>query len=216
MNTFFTADTHFGHANIIRYCKRPQLQLTDVVIDTEGNEQWVSRELARQRAAEMDGMLIDNWNKTLTSEDDICHLGDYCFGSVDYAIRYLCRLKFRALYFIWGNHDSAMKEVQRAIKVGQIAPNLAKRIVFLGDLREITVNGQRITLCHYKMQVWNKSHHRAWHLFGHSHGTLPDDSHALSLDVGVDIHNYRPISFDEVKALMSKKTFVPIDHHGEN
>jgi calcineurin-like phosphoesterase family protein len=49
--------------------------------------------------------------------------------------------------------------------------------------------------------------------YGHSHGSLPDDNKSLSFDVGCDSHNYRPISYDEVKKIMSKKTFKPIDHH---
>jgi hypothetical protein len=31
----------------------------------------------------------------------------------------------------------------------------------------------------------------------------------------VDSHNYFPLSFEEVRVIMSKKTFVPIDHHGK-
>jgi len=65
------------------------------------------------------------------------------------------------------------------------------------------------------MRVWNKSHHGALNLYGHSHGSLPDDPHALAIDVGVDCHNFTPISFEQVKKIMSKKTFKPIDHHGE-
>jgi len=52
-------------------------------------------------------------------------------------------------------------------------------------------------------------------LFGHSHGTLPDDANALSIDVGVDCNNYFPFTFDQIKAKMDKKSFKPTDHHGE-
>ncbi len=73
---------------------------------------------------------------------------------------------------------------------------------------------QDIVMLHYSMRVWNKSHHGSWHLYGHSHGTLPDDPNSLSIDVGVDCHNYQPISYDEIKSIMSKKEFKPVDHHG--
>lgn len=33
-NTFFTADTHFNHANIIQYCRRPYSSITEM------NEVW--------------------------------------------------------------------------------------------------------------------------------------------------------------------------------
>ena len=40
-----------------------------------------------------------------------------------------------------------------------------------------------------------------------------DDAGALSLDVGVDCHDYFPISFKRVKELMKKKEYIPVDHH---
>lgn len=217
MNTFFTADTHFHHANIIRYCKRPQLVAGDEVTytDDEGRlcTKWVSPEVARIRCKAMDDMLKANWNATVTPDDVVWHLGDVLFGSVVQAIDTLCELNFSKLYFIWGNHDSAMEELERAIKANRVPSRIRNRVVFCGNMREIRVEGQKITVCHYAMRTWNKSHHGAWHLFGHSHGTLPDDSSALSLDVGVDVHGYRPVSFDEVSIYMSKKTFEPVDHH---
>lgn len=53
------------------------------------------------------------------------------------------------------------------------------------------------------------------HLTGNSHGSLPDDNTQLRIDVGVDCHDFYPISFSEVKDIMSKKKYSPIDHHGE-
>lgn len=84
------------------------------------------------------------------------------------------------------------------------------------DYKEIRHNGQRIILCHYAFRVWNSSHHGSWHLYGHSHGSLPDDLGALSWDVGSDNNNFTPISFEQVKEIMSHKTFVPVDHHEPN
>ncbi len=63
-------------------------------------------------------------------------------------------------------------------------------------------------LFHYAMRVWNASHHGSWHLYGHSHGTLPDDITSLSFDIGVDSQHYKPLSYDEVKAIMSQKEWV--------
>lgn len=45
----------------------------------------------------------------------------------------------------------------------------------------------------------------AWHLYGHSHGRLSPQGR--SLDVGVDCHNFRPISLDELTERMS--VFTP-------
>ena len=185
MNTFFTADTHFGHANIIKYTNRPF-----------------------KDSVEMDETIIKNWNEKVGKDDLIYHLGDFCFGSRD---KQIANLVFGSLIrrlnglivFIKGNHD----------RIGWA--NRERFYAHSDSYREVEVNGQAITLCHYALRVWNKSHYGAWHLYGHSHGSLPDDPHSLSLDCGVDCHNFTPLSFDEVKALMAKKLWKPIDHHGD-
>lgn len=206
MNTFFTSDTHFGHANIIRYTNRPWIEKSDVTPDGH----WVSQSIAQARADEMDANLIDNWNKVVSNNDDVYHLGDFCFGNWQETANYIDALNCRTLYFIWGNHDKGMKQLSEAIKENRIS---IRKLRFIGDLREIKVENQGIVLCHFAMRIWNKSHFGNWNLYGHSHGALPDDSHSLSIDVGVDSHHYRPIAFSEVKAIMDKKTFKPIDHH---
>jgi calcineurin-like phosphoesterase family protein len=54
---FFTADTHFGHANIIKYCQRPFSSVE-----------------------EMNETLIANWNRVVAAEDTVYHLGDVALG----------------------------------------------------------------------------------------------------------------------------------------
>ena len=58
---------------------------------------------------------------------------------------------------------------------------------------------QKIMLLHYSMRTWLSKSRGTWHLYGHSHGTLPDPRGEACFDVGVDCWNYRPISYDEVK-----------------
>jgi calcineurin-like phosphoesterase family protein len=182
MNYYFTADTHFGHTNIIKYCNRPFKTIE------EHNE-----------------VLINNWNKVVKPNDIIYHLGDFCFKS-NGPVNYLKRLNGQ-IYFIWGNHDAQMHKYFN--KYGTSA--FSRHVYFIGDMSEITIGDQDIILNHYSMRVWNKSHYGSWHLYGHSHGQLPDDPHSLSLDVGVDCHNYTPISFEYITELMSKKLFIPLD-----
>lgn len=174
MNTWFTADTHFGHANIIKYCNRPFAN-----------------------SVEMDKALIANWNARVGKNDLIYHVGDFCFQDFDRYFNQLNGLKI----FVKGNHDRNAWQ------------NRDRFYSHSDSYREICVNGQDITLCHYAMRVWNKSHYGSWNLYGHSHGSLPDDPHARAIDIGVDCHNFAPISFDEVAAIMEKKLWKPIDHH---
>lgn len=86
------------------------------------------------------------------------------------------------------------------------------RVVWGRSMEEVRVMNQHITLSHYAMRVWNRSHYGAWQLYGHSHNNLkPWDQ---QLDVGVDsaaklLGEYRPFSFDEVQKLVREAPLVP-------
>ena len=163
---YFTADTHFGHTNIIAYCKRPY-----------------------ETVEEMDNDLIKRWNRVVQPKDTIFHLGDFCL--VNDFFKYFNKLNGRKI-LIKGNHDEvAWKYKERFHE-------------YCDGYYELTVNGQLIVLCHYAMKVWNKSHVGSWHLYGHSHGTI-SETDSLCFDVGVDVNNFTPISFNQVKERMEKK-----------
>jgi len=181
LNYFFTADTHFGHANIIRYCNRPFSSVE-----------------------EMDVEIIKKWNSKVGKNDTVFHLGDFAFGKTEFDFNKYYNALNGKIVFIKGNHDSLAWA------------NRNKFESFSSGYYEANINGQLIVLSHYAMLVWNKSHYGSYSLFGHSHGTLPDNPNSLSFDCGVDTNNFYPYSFDEVRARMKKKTFIPIDHHGKN
>jgi len=77
----FTADHHFGHANIIRHCGRPF-----------------------QSVEEMDEALIFNWNRAVKPQDTVYILGDLFFRNSVSAEDYLQRLNGKK-HLIVGNHD---------------------------------------------------------------------------------------------------------------
>jgi calcineurin-like phosphoesterase family protein len=190
MNTFFTSDSHFGHSRIIEYCNRPF-----------------------QSADEMNKTQIDNWNEIITDDDIVYHLGDFAFGSDEFVDYIIDQLNFKHLHFIKGNHDKPFVSWYKKT----LAKNnkLSQYVSLYDSYHEVRINGIDFTLNHYAQRVWNKSHHGAFHLYGHSHGTLPDDPNSLSFDCGVDCHSYRPISFERVKEIMEKKRFLSVDHHGK-
>ncbi len=180
MAIFFSADLHFKHENVIKYCNRPYAN-----------------------ANEMDEELIKNWNSVVKPQDIVYVVGDVIFAKDVKDAENIFRRLNGSKILIAGNHDKKMLKDPRFVALFQS----------VHDLLEISINKQHIVLCHYAMKVWNKSHYGAWQLYGHSHGSLPDDPHSLSIDVGVDCHNYTPISFDQVAEIMSKKQYKPIDHH---
>lgn len=65
----------------------------------------------------------------------------------------------------------------------------------------------RIWLSHYAHRVWPQSHYGSFHLYGHSHGNLPDDERSLSFDVGIDVLN-APISYNDVVERMKSKKWI--------
>jgi calcineurin-like phosphoesterase family protein len=152
---------------------------------------------------EMNITLITNINKAVGTNDILYHLGDWSFGKVENAIEFREAINCHNIHLILGNHDERNYEKSEF-------RNLFTKI---DRLREINVHGQKITLCHYALKVWNKSHRGAWHLYGHSHGSLPDDLNSLSFDCGVDCFNYRPISFEQARLIISYKNFKSLDHH---
>jgi calcineurin-like phosphoesterase family protein len=81
MSTWFTADLHLGHANIIQYCARP---FTDVE--------------AMNRA------LIQRWNEVVNDGDDVWVLGDVAMGKIAETLPLVSELRGRKL-LLTGNHD---------------------------------------------------------------------------------------------------------------
>lgn len=77
---YLTSDTHFGHANIIEYSKRPY-----------------------RHVDEMDEALVENWNRVVTPKDVVYHLGDVIFSRNHSILR---RLNGHINY-LYGNHDKS-------------------------------------------------------------------------------------------------------------
>lgn len=81
MKKWFIADTHFSHANIIRYANRPYANVE-----------------------EMNRSLIDNWNQCVDIDDQVFFLGDFGLGDVDHLHSICSQLKGHKIC-IRGNHD---------------------------------------------------------------------------------------------------------------
>jgi len=165
MANFFTADTHFDHANIIKYCNRPFSSLD-----------------------EMNQTIINNWNSVVKSEDVVYFLGDFAFHRADYFVKILNGHKI----LIIGSHDKEIRPLYRPWAFEEATP-----------MKEINIEGQSVTMCHYAMRRWPRSHYGAWHLYGHSHGNLPPIG--KSWDVGVDNNSFTPLSWQEIVTLMKSR-----------
>jgi calcineurin-like phosphoesterase family protein len=136
---------------------------------------------------EMDEALVSRWNERVGAGDAVYHLGDFCFRNSRGADTYLRQLNGQ-IHLVAGNHDD------------ETLAHHASLFASVSHIREISERGHRIVMCHYPMREWRGSWERAWHLFGHVHGRLDHEPHGLSLDVGVDAHDFRPWSLEEIEA----------------
>ena len=138
--------------------------------------------------------LIANWNAVITKRDIVYHLGDVFFGDPDRALQRLQRLQGKK-FLIPGNHDTA-KHMEVLSEVFEVLPPLYNCACHQDGTK------YRVTLCHYPLLSWDRSHHRAIMLHGHHHGRLPGNGQRL--DVGVDCWSFSPVRFDKILHMLSK------------
>jgi calcineurin-like phosphoesterase family protein len=130
---------------------------------------------------EMDEALIANWNRVVGNKDSVYHLGDFGMGN---CADIFYRLKGQK-FLLRGSHD------RDAIKYNW---------AWTKCCYELKIQGAYIWLSHRPHRAWERSFHGSWHLFGHVHGRLPPLG--KSFDVGVDVWNFTPVSFEEVQDKM--------------
>lgn len=137
-----------------------------------------------QDAEEMDEAIITRWNSKVKRGDHVWILGDVTFLPIDKTNEKLARLNGRKS-LVLGNHD------RRFRKPGILTQHFEEIV----DLKEIRIGDQFISMCHYPMMSWNKSHYGSFHFHGHSHGWIPYDPAHRRIDVGVDCWDFTPVEY---------------------
>ena len=112
--TFITSDTHFGHSNIIKYCKRPYK--VEVGNRNPANIPEVQR---------MNEDILQLFER-LPADCDIWHLGDFWFNGshkvspedqlatnllINDAVRRI-KMNGRRIFLVLGNHDNGRPSVK--------------------------------------------------------------------------------------------------------
>lgn len=131
---------------------------------------------------EMDNVMIENWNLVVGKEDTVYHLGD--FG--DYKVKERLNGNIR---LILGNYERS---------------DLDKEIITLNELLKMfegvytkidiaKINNQFYQMVHEPLRGTNDK----FKLFGHIHKLQMVKRNALN--VGVDCHNFTPISTETVE-----------------
>jgi calcineurin-like phosphoesterase family protein len=185
---FLTADTHFGHLNIIKYCNRP---FADV--------QSMNEEIVRR------------WNETVSTDAVVLHLGDVCMGQLHLTLACVARLN-GTKHLIAGNHDRCYYTPAKAQMY------LDAGFASVQDQAELEVAGTIYDLIHMPFpgvpaphEAQRSSYEKAkLHpsedtgrplLCGHVHDAWVTRQSALGtpmFNVGMDVHDFRPVTLEAV------------------
>lgn len=167
---YYTSDLHLDHANIIRHCSRPFVNVD-----------------------EMNNALIKNWNNKISDNDTVYIVGDLFFypkSPIDYILRTLKGKK----HLILGNHDKQWIKKFDLTQYFESVDNL-KEIHDNG--RKITLchypmmtwnnagNGAFLVYGH----IHNNTKDFFWKWL-----KIMDNA----FNAGVDINNFEPVTFDEM------------------
>lgn len=145
----------------------------------------------------MDEVLIQNWNKEVKPTDTVWILGDFSFYKEEKTVEILNRLHGYH-HMVMGNHDRGYGKSYEFYK---------RVMLSVDDYLRVTIDMHKFVLCHFPFAAWERGY---VNLHGHTHG-LRQPAFA-QLDVGTDVHGYKPIDVDEAYSL-SMKNERKADYH---
>lgn len=173
--TFFTADLHFFHKNIAKFCPHTRPQISDV--------------------NELNEYMIALWNNTVGVDDEVYNLGDLTFScNLRDNLKVLSRLNGRH-HLIFGNHDEFVADNLKVFltsKKHDGNPVLSSAQSYL----KLKLADKTLILFHYPMSEWEGCHQGYYHLHGHIHERMADVGGRI-LNVGFDLHG-RLLSLQDV------------------
>lgn len=136
---------------------------------------------------EKDEFLIERWNDTVKQEDEVYLLGDVSEGNGTKTNEILRRLNGKK-YLVVGNND-------RYLEDATFDENLYEWIKQYYELHEMDT---KFVLFHYPIEVWSGCRKDRVHLHGHLHRPKAIYKPIRRYEVGVDAHDGRPVSIDEI------------------
>jgi calcineurin-like phosphoesterase family protein len=92
----------------------------------------------------MNRTILDRLNNLVKANDILYFLGDFCIGPKTRAVEPRRQIRCKKIFAVPGSHDKDTRK-------------LTQEFSWLGDLAEVSINGQRMVLWHYAMRVWNHS-----------------------------------------------------------
>lgn len=189
MTTYFTADQHFGHQNIIEYCERPF-----------------------HSVGEMNSVLVANWNAVVGERDTVHVLGDVALGRREESMPLISRLAGHKILYP-GNHDRCWYgHGERALRLEQAYLDAGFEAIRQGPV-SLGVGDREVLLCHLPYRGDSGDTERygqfrpvdegRWLIHGHVH----EKWRCLGrmINVGVDVWDFTPVAEKIVAGLMDDR-----------
>jgi len=133
---YFTSDIHHRHKRICEITDRHK------VVDQAQHDEW----------------LIELWNRQVTKQDTVYHLGDFSFASkYEDVAAFTTRLN-GAIFLLKGNHD-------KTDNLNKLKSN--NLIQHWYDYKEIQIRGITTCMFHFPISSWHKQHYGSFCLHGH-------------------------------------------------
>jgi calcineurin-like phosphoesterase family protein len=189
----FISDTHFGHANIIKYCERP---------------------FEFPHTGEMDALMLNGLQQADEMGKTIFHMGDFLFNPEN-----LLKSKWRPKgdhYIILGNHD---KHADKDGKYRKLYREFFTNII--GHSRQWRMNSFYMNLDNRRLVLSHEpQRHLGWaqyNIYGHHHNNMIRHTDRFTneydwlfgrdthFNAGVELTNYRPVTYDELTQIPRPK-----------
>ncbi len=183
MTTWFTSDTHFGHARIIELCNRPFKDVNH-----------------------MNEIMIERWNNVVMPDDVVYHMGDVALGKIDESLPLVGRLSGYKI-LVPGNHDrifSGESEKKRE----RFLPEYSKVFdLIMPETFSKWVNDLHVAMSHFPYRGDSQENDRHVDKRPVDHGLPLIHGHihekrrieGRMFNVGVDVNDFRPVHEDTIR-----------------
>jgi calcineurin-like phosphoesterase family protein len=145
---------------------------------------------------EMEQAIIRNWNAVVKPEDQVIIVGDVAFKcDTTHAINILKQLNGRIALVI-GNHDHKyLKD-----------PNFCACFEWIKDYYTFQHNKRLYVVNHFPFLSWDGMGRGSVNLCGHRHLRQQEEGNVLRIDVGMDAWQFKPVSIDQLEALVATRS----------
>lgn len=193
MKYWWSADYHFGHANIIKYCMRTEfMNKEEKQIMLHGTEEQKKKlRISDESVQRMNDEIIRRHNERVEPDDYIYFVGDFCFkntlggkggeGLFVKPVEYIRRMNGHFI-FIRGNHD----------KNNSLKAQIERLVIYNKNLKNY------VHMVHNPLNARDKY---PLNLVGHIHDAWKVkrlNEKSIMINVGVDVWDFRPIDINEI------------------